>query len=81
MISGDLDASAVSEIIAEAAVCADCIARKAGIARWRVTDGLERLRAIVAVVSKTARCQSCSKQTGVFRITASATPPPPTPTR
>jgi hypothetical protein len=49
-------------------LCADCIARKAGVSSFRVEDAAQRLSGNAAVKSEVGRCQSCRVRALVHRL-------------
>jgi hypothetical protein len=61
----DPDSPLVATVIATAAVCADCIAVKVGLA---VDEALVQVRGTVIVTSRVAPCDSCRKQTVVHQL-------------
>ena len=66
--ASDLDTPMILSLITEVAVCGDCIAYKAGITHWRVGEALNRIRGIVQIDTKVARCDACLKTTVVHGL-------------
>ena len=62
------DATLIETIIGNAALCADCLVRKAGIQARRLNDVLPPLIAMLRVASALGGCAVCSKQTVVHRL-------------
>jgi hypothetical protein len=43
----------------DASLCGDCLARKTGVPRWKMSDVVTHLQKTVKVSSKVARCDAC----------------------
>jgi hypothetical protein len=64
----DLDSPLVAIVIATAAVCADCISIKVGLAVTRVDEVLVQMRSTLIVTSSVAPCDTCRRQTVVHHL-------------
>jgi hypothetical protein len=66
--SSDLDGSLIVSRIKDAALCADCIARKTGIPRGRVEDAITDVARTLDITTDAWRWDGCLKQRVVQRL-------------
>jgi hypothetical protein len=66
--SSDVDGPLLASLITDASLCGDCIARKAGIPRWRVDDAMSRVGRVIQTIAAISRCDACLKETVVHRL-------------
>jgi hypothetical protein len=64
----EADSLLVTAIIMADAICAECIASKAGLPVSRVDEVLIHIRNTLSLTSKVANCVSCLKETVVHRL-------------
>jgi len=66
--SGDLDSPRIVEVIATSSACLACVATKTGLPITRAEEAVERVRAFMAVIVETGRCEACLQITTVYRL-------------
>jgi len=66
--ASDLESPFIAEIIARTPMCAECLAKQAGIADGAVRDGLGRLREFMALTSEISCCDGCQRVATVYRL-------------
>ena len=64
----DVYGTAVRTALQDVALCSTCIARKAGLPRWRVVDALQRLGTAAALTSEMATCKTCRRRDRIYRL-------------
>ena len=64
----DVYGAAVRNALQGVALCSTCIARKAGLPRWRVVDALQRLGTAGALASEMAICKTCRRRDRIYRL-------------
>lgn len=77
--SSDLDSPLIVEFIAASSACLACVATKTGVPIARAKETVERVRAFMAVIVETGRCEACLKVTTVYRLGDRAAPGPAAP--
>ena len=64
----DVHGAAVRSALQGVALCSTCIARNAGLPRWRVVDVLQRLGTAAALTSEMATCKTCRRRDRIYRL-------------
>jgi|SRR5215470_2153750 len=73
-IHGGSDLPLVMDVISEAALCLECIAKKTGLQRVAVDDLLKRLAEIVWLRIRPRRCDGCLQSRTTFGIARNEQP-------
>ena len=66
--ASDLDDIPVAASLRDAVLCGDCLARKTGVPRWKMSDVVTHLQKTVKVNSVVARCDGCLKHHVVYSL-------------
>jgi hypothetical protein len=64
----DLDTPLIAALIARTALCAECIARPAGIPPDQVDAAIRNIRRCLEVTSRMATCDGCLTRAVVHRL-------------
>ena len=64
----NVNPSQITNIIAKAPVCGDCIGHQVGVPRAHVEYALERIAGTMKVATTVAQCDGCHQQTVVHRL-------------
>jgi hypothetical protein len=62
------DAPLIASVLADAALCRDCLSRKTGIPRWRIDEVLLTIMSTLATTRTFGPCASCLKETVTYRL-------------
>ena len=63
-----LDPSALAPLIADAALCRDCLTLKSGAPGAQIDDAIARLAETIKVTTRMARCDACRKERVTYRL-------------
>jgi hypothetical protein len=62
------DIPVAASLSRNATLCGDCLARRTGVPRWKMSDVVTHLQKTVKVSSTVARCDACLKHHVVYSL-------------